>query len=129
MHSLSFSTVFQGSRAQVWPSIRIGALNWVATWVPLSGFLLLKCPFLLDASADLLLKLAHLLLELTDEIYHTLVGMEDKWEEADDVKWRDVRRGKEKYAEVRYNNMKKKERRWSLDDLFLNLVYRWKYVF
>lgn len=83
VNSLS-STVFPGIRgrqAQVracQPSFRAAALGSAASGLPLLGLLLLQGPFLLDARADLLLKPAHLLLELTDEIYHTLGGLEDK---------------------------------------------------
>lgn len=60
------------------PNLRAVALGLAVSWLPLLGLLLLQGPFLLNASADLLLKPAHLLLELTDEIYHTLGGLEDK---------------------------------------------------
>lgn len=55
-------------------------MGWWAPGLPLLSLLLLQGPFLLDASVDLLLKLAHLLLEFTDEVYYTLGGMEVKRE-------------------------------------------------
>lgn len=68
-------------QAQVWagrPDLGAVALGLAASGLPLLGLPLLQGPFLLDASADLLLKPAHLLLELTDEIYHTLGGQEQR---------------------------------------------------
>lgn len=77
VYSLS-STVAPGIRAR-WAPIwarqqRAVAPDLAACGLSLMGFPLLQGPFFLDTSADLLLKPAHLLLKLTDEIYHTLRG-------------------------------------------------------
>lgn len=72
----------RATQAQVWagwPGRRAGTPGLAPSGLPLVGLPLLQGPFLLDTSADLLLKPAHLLLKLTDEIYHTLGGKERRW--------------------------------------------------
>lgn len=91
---------FWDVQAQVWagwPVRRTAALGWWASRLPLLSLLLLQGSFLLDASVDLLLKLAHLLLELTDEVYYALGGMEVKWEggrRCEIVRWEERKRNK-----------------------------------
>ena len=83
-----------------WPHLRAVALGLAASGLPLLGLPLLQGPFLLDAGADLLLKPAHLLLELTDEIYHTLGwggAVEGKWRAVEEGSWWDGEKIKRKY--------------------------------
>lgn len=81
VHSMS-SIVGLGVKtrqAEVWANRtqpRALARGRAASGLPLPGLPLFQGSLLLDASADLLLKPAHLLLKLTDEIYHTLRGQE-----------------------------------------------------
>lgn len=58
----------RAGQACIWASQPV----WSAAGLPLLSLPLFQGPFLLDTSADLLLKPAHLLLKFTDEIYHTL---------------------------------------------------------
>lgn len=105
VYSLS-SIVHPGVRARQahvwagWPHLRAVALGLAASGLPLLGLPLLQGPFLLDAGADLLLKPAHLLLELTDEIYHTLGwggAVEGKWRAVEEGNWWDGEKIKRKY--------------------------------
>lgn len=54
--------------------VRAGQARVRASGLPLLSLPLFQGPFLLDTGADLLLKPAHLLLQFTDEIHHTLRG-------------------------------------------------------
>lgn len=118
VHSTS-STVGLGVRArqaEVWASRtqpRALARGRAASGLPLPGLPLFQGPFLLDTSADLLLKPAHLLLKLTDEIYHTLragVGRGEKMKGSrlDGL----MRRGEKKVrSQQQVMMMKRKERK------------------
>lgn len=89
-----------------------------AAGLPLLRLLLLQGSLLLDAGADLLLKPAHLLLELTDEIYHTL-GRRTKNRAAEERRGEEVRERRKRGEEQRVEE--RRRRGGSGIDSFVNL--------